>query len=51
MPDMKGPGAAFVRERLGQFGVDLRVVHTGCMGERAAEADVSREVVFAASEN
>ena len=47
--DTKGPEAAFVRDRLRELNVDVRLVDTGCLGEPAAPADVSREDVFAAA--
>lgn len=47
--DTKGPEAAFVRDRLRQSGVETRLVDTGCLGEPAVEADISREAVFEAA--
>ncbi|MCZ6597086.1 MAG: Tm-1-like ATP-binding domain-containing protein [Planctomycetota bacterium] len=47
--DTKGREAAFVRERLRAAGVDVKVVDTGCLGEPAFPADVSREDVFRAA--
>ena len=46
--DTKGPEAAFVRDRLDALGVEVRVVDTGCLGEPAFAADISRDAVFAA---
>lgn len=47
--DTKGPEAAFVRDALRELHVDVRLVDTGCLGEPAVSADVSREDVFAAA--
>lgn len=44
--DTKGAEAAFLRERLGALGIETVVVDTGCLGEPAFPADVSREEVF-----
>ena len=46
--DTKGLEAEFVRGRLSARGVDVRLVDTGCQGEPAVDADVSREKVFEA---
>jgi uncharacterized protein (UPF0261 family) len=47
--DTKGPEAAFVRDRLRSLGIEVRLVDTGCIGEPAVAADVSRSQVFAAA--
>jgi uncharacterized protein (UPF0261 family) len=47
--DTKGPEAAFVRDLLRELQIDVRLVDTGCLGEPAVPADVSREDVFAAA--
>ncbi|MEQ8786367.1 MAG: Tm-1-like ATP-binding domain-containing protein [Pirellulaceae bacterium] len=47
--DTKGPEAALVRDRLVKLGVQVTVVDTGCIGEPAFAADVSREQVFDAA--
>lgn len=47
--DTKGPDATFVRDRLSQLGVDVRVVDTGCLGAPAIPADIDRAAVFHAA--
>jgi len=47
--DTKGQEAAFVRDELTACGIATRLVDTGCLGEPAVVADVSREEVFAAA--
>lgn len=47
--DTKGPEIGFVRDRLAEFGVAVKVVDTGCIGSPAIEADITREEVFAAA--
>ena len=47
--DTKGTEAAFVRDRLVELGVSVKVVDTGCIGEPTFAADVTREQVFAAA--
>ncbi|MBI5759438.1 MAG: Tm-1-like ATP-binding domain-containing protein [Planctomycetales bacterium] len=44
--DTKGVEAAFVRDRLVELGVSALLVDTGCNGEPAVAADVSRDEVF-----
>ncbi|MFO0867572.1 MAG: Tm-1-like ATP-binding domain-containing protein [Pirellulales bacterium] len=48
--DTKGPDALFVRDRLRELGLEVRVLDTGCLGEPAFPADVSRAEVFAAGD-
>ena len=48
--DTKGREIAFVRERLETLGVTAQLVDTGCLGEPAVEADITREQVFAAAD-
>jgi uncharacterized protein (UPF0261 family) len=47
--DTKGREAAFVRDRLADLNVPVKVVDTGCLGDAAIEADITREDVFAAA--
>ena len=47
--DTKGPEVAFVRDRLAELGVDVKVMDTGCIGEPAISADIPREQVFEAA--
>jgi uncharacterized protein (UPF0261 family) len=47
--DTKGPEAALVRDRLVEFGINVSVVDTGCLGSPSFSSDVSREEVFAAA--
>jgi len=47
--DTKGQEAALVRDLLVEFGVETKLVDTGCVGEPSVEADVSRADVFAAA--
>jgi len=47
--DTKGTEAAFVRDRLVELGVSVKVVDTGCIGEPAFAGDVTRQQVFAAA--
>lgn len=44
--DTKGAEAAYLRDRLVALGVAVRMVDTGCVGEPAVAADVSREELF-----
>lgn len=48
--DTKGIEAAFVRDRLVQLGVDVRVIDTGCQGVPGFPADICRDEVFAAAD-
>jgi uncharacterized protein (UPF0261 family) len=47
--DTKGPEAAFVRERLRELGVTMRLVDTGCLGSSDVQPDITREDVFRAA--
>lgn len=47
--DTKGQEVAFVRDLLGEYGVETAVVDAGCMGEPAIQADLTREDVFQAA--
>lgn len=47
--DTKGHEAAFVAAELTRFGLGVRLVDTGSLGEPAVPPDVAREVVFAAA--
>ncbi len=47
--DTKGHEAAFVRDQLAARGVEGLIVDTGCLGEPAVTADISREDVFLAA--
>ncbi len=47
--DTKGPEIAFVRDRLVELGVDVKVMDTGCIGEPAISADIPRAQVFEAA--
>ncbi len=47
--DTKGPEAAFVRDRLTEAGIRVRVVDAGCIGSPTFTADVTRDEVFAAA--
>lgn len=47
--DTKGPDAAFVRDRLSDLGIDVKVVDTGCLGDSPFAADVPREEVYRAA--
>ncbi len=47
--DTKGREIEYVRDRLAAAGVETMIVDTGCLGEPAIAADVSREEVFAAA--
>lgn len=49
--DTKGLEAAFVRDRLAEFGIEALLVDTGCQGEPAVAPDVTREEVFAAADS
>jgi len=44
--DTKAAEAAFVRDRLVALGVPTLLVDTGCLGEPAIKADISRDEVF-----
>lgn len=46
--DTKGPEAAFVAERLRAVGMAVALVDTGCQGEPAVPATISREQLFSA---
>ena len=45
--DTKGAEAVFVRDRLRELGVAVRLVDTGCLGSPELAADIGREAVFA----
>lgn len=47
--DTKGTEAAFVAARLRELGVAVTLVDTGCRGEPAVQADVTRAELFAAA--
>lgn len=47
--DTKGVEAAFVRDRLVELKIPVRVVDTGCIGEPSIKADIPREKVFEAA--
>ncbi len=47
--DTKGQEAAFVRNLLIGYGVDVRTVDAGCLGEPSVAADVTPEEVFEAA--
>jgi len=47
--DTKASEAQFLRDRLAQWNVPTTLVDTGCIGQPAAQADVTREQVFAAA--
>jgi uncharacterized protein (UPF0261 family) len=47
--DTKGPDADFVRQRLLELGVKVRLVDVGCLGEPAAVADIDRTTLFHAA--
>lgn len=47
--DTKGPEADFVRRRLAELGVSVKLVDTGCLGEPTVRADVTRSEVFQAA--
>ncbi len=47
--DTKADEAAFVRDRLGQLGIDVTLVDTGCLGAPGVSPDVTREQVYAAA--
>jgi uncharacterized protein (UPF0261 family) len=47
--DTKGTEAAFVRDQLAARGVQALLVDTGCLGEPAVPADVSRTELFRAA--
>jgi uncharacterized protein (UPF0261 family) len=47
--DTKEAEAAYVRDRLATFGARVTLVDTGCLGDVAEPADISRETVFAAA--
>ena len=44
--DTKGTEAAFLRDRLVELGVEVRVVDTGCLGDPAIASDVTREEFY-----
>lgn len=48
--DTKGTEAAFVRDRLQELGVAVRLMDTGCLGEPALGVDIDREAVFRAAD-
>ena len=48
--DTKGAEADFVRDRLVALGMQVILVDTGCLGQPAVNADVSREEVFQAAQ-
>jgi uncharacterized protein (UPF0261 family) len=43
--DTKGIEAAFVRDRLAELDLECLLVDTGCLGQPATEADISRQEV------
>lgn len=47
--DTKGPEAEFLRDRLTELGVEVRVIDTGCQGAPAFLGDVTRELIFEAA--
>ena len=47
--DTKGAEAVFVRDRLRELGVAVRLVDTGCLGVPELAADIGREAVFGAA--
>jgi uncharacterized protein (UPF0261 family) len=47
--DTKGTEVAFLRDRLRALGVAVVVVDTGCLGDAAMEAEVTRDEVFRAA--
>jgi uncharacterized protein (UPF0261 family) len=47
--DTKGAEAAFVRDRLRELGIDVKLVDTGCLGQAAMPADISRADIFRAA--
>jgi uncharacterized protein (UPF0261 family) len=47
--DTKGPEIAFLRHRLTELGIAVVVMDTGCLGDPAFRADISREEVFHAA--
>lgn len=49
--DTKGVEAAFVRDQLVGCGLETLLVDTGCHGEPAVAADVTRDEVFAAADS
>ena len=44
--DTKGTEAAFLRDRLVELGVEVRTVDTGCLGDPAIPADITREEFY-----
>ncbi len=48
--DTKGDEAAFVRDQLAQFGIEVVLVDTGCLGSPAVVPDVTRSQIFTAAE-
>lgn len=48
--DTKGAEAAFVRSLLLEFGIDVKLVDTGCLGEPAVTADIPRREIFEAAD-
>ena len=47
--DTKGVEVAYVRDRLAELNVTVRIVDTGCLGEASIAANISREAVFKAA--
>lgn len=47
--DTKGTEIGYVRDRLIEFGVTVRVVDAGCLGEPTIAADITRQAVFEAA--
>lgn len=47
--DTKGQEADFIRRRLQQLDLEVRIVDTGCIGQPAFTADISRSEVFEAA--
>ena len=44
--DTKGNEAAFLRDRLLELGVKVRLVDTGCLGTKEVTADITREKFY-----
>lgn len=47
--DTKGREAQFVRDRLVELGVAVKLVDVGCLGPPSAQPDITREAVFTAA--
>jgi uncharacterized protein (UPF0261 family) len=46
--DTKGSEAAYVRDLLREYGVEVKLVDVGCLGSSTVAADVARQSLFAA---